>query len=713
MSGIALTAEQRDLADAVTGLLGRHLPAGAVRAGLDGFAAGTLPAVWPRLAEQGLLSDLVPAWDPPGEGWVELAVVVEAAGRALLPGPFLPTVLTTAVLADAGHRPPADGPAACALGPGGLRASRTADGWRVDGSSEPVLALPGAAFALLCARAGDGTDVWFVARPGADAGLTVAAAEPVDLTRSLGRAVAEGLRVDAATGVRTARVRDLAAVLFAAESAGLALWCVDTALEYARVREQFGRPIGSFQAVKHRLARLWVRCGLIAATAWDAARAVADGPAQLGVAAAAAAVRGPADAREVALDCVTVLGGIGYTWEHDIHLYWRRAVALGQLLGTPAGWAAELAGRRRAAARTFDVELDEPELRRAAAEVVDRAAALPEPRRRRYLAEQGYVAPEYPPPYGIDAGPAQQLVIAQEFARAGIAAPDLRIGAFTLPTVLAFGTPGQRERFLPPALRGETVWCQLFSEPGAGSDLAALSTKAVRVPGGWRLTGQKVWTSRAHEADWGVCLARTDPDAPRHGGLSCFVVDLHTEGVEVRPLRQANGAYGFNEVFLTEVFVPDDCLIGEPGQGWVAARTTLANERVSIAGKVVDGWEALVARAGGRDDPATAVALGLLAADQHALHSLILRSVLLRLSGLRSGAESSVLKVAAAEHHRAVATAALDLLGPDGASASDASRDYLGVPARLIGGGTMEIQLNVIAERVLRLPREPRTEVTS
>jgi alkylation response protein AidB-like acyl-CoA dehydrogenase len=709
VSGIALTEEQRDLAEAVTGFLSRHLPSGAVHAGLDGFATGALPGLWPRLAQQGLLTDHLPAVDgSPGAGWVELAVTVEAAGRALLPGPFLPTVLTTAVLADAGHRPPADNPAACALGPGGLRATPTPDGWRVDGTSDPVLGLPGAAYALLCARADDGTDLWFTARPGP--GCAVTAAEPVDLTRSIGRAVADDLAVEPADGVRTARVRDLAAVLFAAEAAGLARWCVDTALEYARVREQFGRPIGSFQAVKHRLARLWVRVGLVSATAWDAARAVADGPAQLGVAAAAAAVRCPADAREVALDCVTVLGGIGYTWEHDIHLYWRRAIVLGRLLGPVDGWAAELAARRRTTARRFEVELDEPELRRAAADVIGRAAALPEPRRRHFLAEEGYVAPEYPRPYGIDAGPAQQLVIAQEFARAGIPAPDLRIGAFTLPTVLAYGTPAQRERFLPAALRGETVWCQLFSEPGAGSDLAALSTKAVRVPGGWRLTGQKVWTSRAHEADWGVCLARTDPDAPRHGGLSCFVVDLHAAGVEVRPLRQANGAYGFNEVFLADVFVPDDGLIGEPGQGWAAARTTLANERVSIAGKIADGWEAQT----GRDDPVATVALGRLAADQHALNALILRSVLLRLSGLRSGAESSVLKVAAAEHHRAVATAALDLLGPDGATASggpradDATRDYLGVPARLIGGGTMEIQLNVIAERVLRLPREPR-----
>jgi len=682
VTGIALTAEQRDLADAVAGFLGRHVPRAAVRAGLAGLAAGALPDVWPRLAAQGLLTGHLPAGaGEPAAGWVELAVTVEEAGRALLPGPFLPTVLTTAVLADAGAAT-VGGPAACAFGPGDLVAIRAGDGWRVRGTTDHVLGAPGAADLLLAARAADGSDIWFLTRPGT--GVTVVPAEPLDPTRSIGRVEVADLTV-AALPVETARLRDLAAVLFAAEAVGLARWCLDTTLEHVRVREQFGRPVGSFQAVKHRLARLFVRVELAAASAWDAARAVADEPAQLGLAAAAAAARCPTDAREVALDCLTLLGGIGFTWEHDLHLYWRRAVALGQLLGTADEWAALLATRRRAASRRFDVEVDGGGFRAEAAAVVARAAALPEPARRLFLAEQGYVAPEYPRPYGVDAGPVEQVVIAQEFARAGIAPPDLRIGAFVLPTVVAHGTAAQRERFLPPALRGETVWCQLFSEPGAGSDLAAVSTKAVRVPGGWRLTGQKVWTSRAHEADRGLCLARTDPDTPRHGGLSCFVVDLRAEGVEIRPLRQANGAHGFNEVFLADVFVPDDCLIAEPGQGWAAAHTTLANERVSIAGKIAGGE-----------------------GDDSALSALMLRTVLMRLSGERPGAESSVLKVAAADHHRATATAALERLGSGGAVSTPATLDYLGVPARLIGGGTMEIQLNVIAERVLRLPREPK-----
>jgi alkylation response protein AidB-like acyl-CoA dehydrogenase len=342
------------------------------------------------------------------------------------------------------------------------------------------------------------------------------------------------------------------------------------------------------------------------------------------------------------------------------------------------------------------------------------------------LRDQGLLTDHLPEEFGgTGAGWVELAVTVEEAARALLPGPFLSTiltsavladaGASATPVdtgACALGTGGL---VATATAGGWSAWCQLFSEPGAGSDLASVASRAVRVPGGWRLSGQKVWTSRAHEADWAVCLARTDPDTPGHGGLSCFLVDMHAGGVDVRPLRQANGSSAFNEVFLSDVFVPDDCLVGEPGQGWAAARTTLANERVSIAGKVADGWDALAELAGRCPrDGATTVALGHLAATNHALSALMLRSVLMRLSGLRSGAGSSVLKVAAAEHHRALATVALDLLGPAGATVPDegsAVASYLAVPAKLIGGGTMEIQLNVIAERVLGLPRDVRGTV--
>ena len=181
-------------------------------------------------------------------------------------------------------------------------------------------------------------------------------------------------------------------------------------------------------------------------------------------------------------------------------------------------------------------------------------------------------------------------MIDEELAAAHVHRPHLAVGAWALPTIIAHGTPEQQERWVGPTLRGELVWCQLFSEPGAGSDLAALSTRATRHDGGWVLNGQKVWTSIAMRADWGICLARSDPDAPKHDGITYFIVDMHSEGIEVRPLREITGAAMFNEVFFTDVFVPDDCVVGAVNGGWRLARTTLANERVSMASGATFGF---------------------------------------------------------------------------------------------------------------------------
>ena len=411
---------------------------------------------------------------------------------------------------------------------------------------------------------------------------------PVDLTRDVARVSLRDLPVarGQVLAVDEDRVRDLAAALFAAEAAGVARWCQQTGLAYAKVREQFGVPIGSFQAIKHKCARLFARTELITAAAWDAAVAHGQDGEQFALAAAAAAVIAAPAAVDLALETVTLLGGIGYTWEHDVHLYWRRAMSLAALLGPQGCWQRRLAGLSASTGRRHELRLDDESegLRPWAAQALAEAAPLPPASQRRFLAERGLAAPHYPRPHGIGAGPAAQVVIAQEFARAGLAQPSTTVGDWALPTILAHGTDEQRDTFVGPTLRGEIIWCQLFSEPGAGSDLASLRTRAVRMPGGWTLDGQKVWTSQARQADWAICLARTDPEAPKHKGISYFLVDMRSPGVEVRPLREANGSYLFNEVFLTGVFVPDDRLVGRPGDGWRLARTTLGNERVNIAG---------------------------------------------------------------------------------------------------------------------------------
>jgi alkylation response protein AidB-like acyl-CoA dehydrogenase len=255
----------------------------------------------------------------------------------------------------------------------------------------------------------------------------------------------------------------------------------------------------------------------------------------------------------------------------------------------------------------------------------------------------------------------------------------------------------------------------MFSEPEAGSDLASLTTRATRTDGGWLLTGQKVWTSLAHFADWGICLARTDPAADKHDGIGCFLVDMSADGLDVRPLREITGAEMFNEVFLTDVFVPDECVVGSPTGGWRAARTTLGNERVSMGSgsSMGPGVEALLSLAdtsGGFEDPVVADTLGDVVATAQTLTALGTRMTLRALMGAAPGPEASVRKLLGVEHDQRVQEVGLELLGATGASGeSDAALwvgGFLGNRSLSIAGGTSEIQRNVIAERLLDLPRD-------
>lgn len=255
------------------------------------------------------------------------------------------------------------------------------------------------------------------------------------------------------------------------------------------------------------------------------------------------------------------------------------------------------------------------------------------------------------------------------------------------------------------------MWCQLFSEPGAGSDLASLSTKATKVEGGWLLNGQKVWNSGAHESHWGVCLARSDASVPKHKGISYFLIDMSSEGVDVRPLKQSTGRSEFNEVFLDNVFVPDDCLVGEREQGWRLAVTTLGNERLSMGARLTHGsaerfLDVLGEAPTGVDRDEVLRAFGRSTAREIALSALNLRSILARLSGLELGPEISVQKVFNTLAQKEGSFDLLHVLGPSGATTDGGHAiDHIGLPAILFGGGTTEIQLNVIAQRVLGLPR--------
>ncbi|MET9583360.1 acyl-CoA dehydrogenase [Streptomyces sp. NPDC006539] len=724
--GIAITQELRELAQSVRGWLARTVPPEEIRKLLDASAhsaPGVRPGYWDGLAEQGLLALHLPEGDGGGGGaLLDLAVVLEETGRAALPGPYLATVLASALLGGAGAsdlaRALADGTriGAVALGPGTLTAVESEGGHLLDGVAPPVLSGADADLLLLPAASAGGTR-WFAVDSAAE-GLTVRPHRGADPTRPTAEVRAGGVLVPAARAVRidSGTVRDLAAVLFAAEACGTAAWALDTAVAYAKVREQFGRPIGQFQGIKHLCADMLVRVEQARALVWDAARAADEAPETRALVAALAAGTALDAAYSCAKDCIQILGGIGFTWEHDAHLHLRRAVVARQLLG--AGDAHRLRAARLAeggARRELSLELpaEAARHRAEARETVAAARGLAPEAARRALAPTGYAAPHLPAPYGLDAGPVRQLAVQQELKEQGVKVSGLGIATWVVPSLLAYGTPEQQDRYLLPTLRGELLWCQLFSEPGAGSDLASLRTRAERTADGWRINGQKVWTSAAQWADHGILLARTDPDAPKHQGIGYFLVDMkNTAGIHIRPLKEMTGDSLFNEVYFDDVLLPADAVVGDVGDGWRVARNTLGNERVHMADQMTfdTGLEALIARSGELDGTYRA-RIGALAAEAHALACIGLRTTMQQVSGLEPGAGASVRKLVQTTHQQKVAELALELLGPAGATdegpAARALHGFLMSRCLTIAGGTTQVQLNVVAERILGLPRDP------
>jgi alkylation response protein AidB-like acyl-CoA dehydrogenase len=344
----------------------------------------------------------------------------------------------------------------------------------------------------------------------------------------------------------------------------------------------------------------------------------------------------------------------------------------------------------------------------------------------RILAGAGYVAPHWPPPWGLGATPEQQLAVDEVMRELRVPRPQNPIGiGWAGPTLLVAGTEEQQRRFLPGILDGSEVWCQLFSEPGAGSDLASLSTCAERDGDEYVVTGQKVWTTLAHVARWGILLARTDPHAEAHRGITYFVVDMTAPGIDVRPLVQMTGTHEFNEVFLDRVRVPAAHVVGAEHDGWRLAKVTLGNERVSLSsegalwgrGPTAHDLVALVRSHGGAGDPALRQRIAAVYAEAEVLRLIRMRTVAARVRGLEPGPEASVRKAIADEHGQRVMALAIDLAGAHGLLADHGPfgepdggtwhYGYLYSRALTIGGGTSEVQRNILGERVLGLPREP------
>ncbi|OBK28837.1 acyl-CoA dehydrogenase [Mycobacterium asiaticum] len=717
--GIALTDDHRELAEVARGFLTAQKARAAARSLLDAPEEGR-PAFWGGIVELGWLGlHIDEAHGGSGYGLPELVVVIEELGRAVAPGPFLPTVIASAVIAQDGTADQQarllpgliDGTVTGAVGLGGR--VQVADGV-ADGDAGVVLGAGLGELLLLVA----GADVVVLER-GRD-GVSVEVPDNLDPTRRSGRVRLQNVQVtddDILPGARASALAR-ARTLLAAEAVGGAADCVESAVEYAKVRKQFGRTIATFQAVKHHCANMVVASESALASVWDAARAAAEDEEQFRlVAAVAATLAFPAYARNAELN-IQVHGGIGFTWEHDAHLHLRRALVSSAVAGgdAPARDVFDLTAGGVVRENSLDLPPEADELRTQIRSDAAELAALEKQPQRDKLIETGYVMPHWPKPWGRAADAVEQLVIEEEFRAAGIKRPDYGITSWVILTLIQHGTDWQIERFVEKALRKDEIWCQLFSEPEAGSDAASVKTKATRVDGGWKINGQKVWTSGAQYCARGLATVRTDPEAPKHAGITTVIVDMKAPEVEVRPLRQMTGGAEFNEVFFNDLFVPDEDVVGTPNSGWTVARATLGNERVSIggSGSFYEGLAAqLVTGAQQRSDEVAGVIVrvGTYLAEENALRLLNLRRAARSVEGAGPGPEGNVTKLKLADHMIEGAAIATALAGPetallDGAGAL-AGRMVMGARGMAIAGGTSEVTRNQIAERILGMPRDP------
>ena len=337
------------------------------------------------------------------------------------------------------------------------------------------------------------------------------------------------------------------------------------------------------------------------------------------------------------------------------------------------------------------------------------------------LHEGGWAGIAWPKAFGGRGGkPIEEAIVAEEQAKWGVSAGIFAVAhGMVAPTLMQHGSREQQARYLAPMLRGEELWCQLFSEPDAGSDLASLKTRAERDGDEFVVNGQKVWTSNAQSSEWAILIARTNPDAPRHAGITFFVVDMATPGIDVRPLRQINGEAHFNEVFLNDVRVPVENVVGEVDDGWKVAVTTLSNERMTIAGGsgISDPDRVLaLARALGKDtDPIFRQKFTQSWIRNEIIRYLRMRSRTALSQGRRPGPEASIMKLAYARYVKHLGALAVEVQGPYGAllhpdalAEGVLQQKFINAVQSSIGGGTDEIQHNIVGERVLGLPREPK-----
>lgn len=731
---IAINPEHQELADSVRSLVARIAPSETLHRAME-TPLENPPPYWQAAAEQGLhgvhLSESVGGQ---GFGILELAIVLAEFGYGAVPGPFVPSAIASALISA--HDPDAKVLAELASGAQiaayglnccALTATRQGDVLVIRGELRTVPAAAQASL-LVLPVAIDSGEAWVMLRAEQ---LEIEPVKSIDPLRPIADVRANAVEVGddvVLAKLSMATAHALMTTLLSAEAIGVARWATDTASQYAKIREQFGRPIGQFQAIKHKCAEMIADTERATAAVWDAARALDEARekdwdtagSHVEFAAAVAATLAPAAAQRCAQDCIQVHGGIGFTWEHDTGVYYRRALMLAASFGRSSDYPQQVVDTATSTGmRAVDIDLD-PDTEKLRAEIRAEVAAfkaMDREQRKVALAEGGWVLPYLPKPWGRGAGPVEQIIIAQEFAAGRVKRPQTGIATWIIPSIVAYGTDEQKQRFLPPTLRGEMIWCQLFSEPGAGSDLAGLSTKATRTDGGWRITGQKIWTTAAQFAQWGALLARTDPNAPKHNGITYFLLDMSSDGVDVKPLRELTGNAMFNTVYIDDVFVPDECVLGEVNRGWEVSRNTLTAERVSIGSSEANFLATLAQFVefvrDGQFDQVARHRAGQLIAEGHAAKVLNLRSTLLTLAGGDAMPSAAISKLLSMRTGQGYAEFAVSSFGTD-AAIGDTDQlpgkwgEYLlASRATTIYGGTSEVQLNIIAERLLGLPRDP------
>jgi len=763
-----LSDEQKMLAEHARGLFADRSSYDRLRTLLDASREWDEP-LWRDTAELGFLGAAIPeAYGGLGLTALDLAVISEELGRANAAIPFFSSLVLAAdaILLAGSEAQKAEWLPQLASGAAvatfaysegthgwghGLPEARFADG-RLHGAKSPVADGGIAAVAVVLAEH-DGQSVLVLARLD-QPGVVRTKLESFDQLRAHYRLDFDGAQAEildaAPTDAVLAELFDRAAVQAAFEAVGGAEACLHMARDHALERKIFGRPLAGYQAIKHKLADVLTQVELARSSAHYAAWAAVNAPGELPRAAAAARLNAIAAFELAARENMQVHGGIAYTVEANCHFHYRRERTLALSLGGRERWADRLIDSLvtplAAAAGTEVDDMSEGAVFRAEARAWLRenapAHVLPdkdsisdaeEVRRGRAwqecLAEAGYAGIALPEAVGGRGGSALEAVIfaEEEAAHALPKGPYIAIGqGMALAAIVNHGTPEQIERFVGPTLRGEMTWCQLFSEPGAGSDLAAIRTSAVADGDHWTVNGQKVWSSWAHEADWGLLLARTDPTAPKHKGLSFFLLDMKTAGIEVRPIRQISGASDFNETFLTDVRLPDDGRVGQIGGGWGCAMTVLGSERLnSGTEEPTSSVEALIEHARNTprgngtalDGEVVRLTLAAAYAQEQAERHFQSRMRTAWSRGEDPGALPSLLKLSFANRLQKMAGFSLEIrdlagLAPDTGdlAAQQIMNDYIWSVAIRIAGGADEVLRNQLAERVLGMPGEQRID---